>query len=189
MFEIGGHTLDHRPLRYLSAAEGHEQIAGCRKWLEDATGRPITCFSPPLGQFRRRQLDWVKDAGFTAARTTELLSLDWPRQKTIQILPTTIQAHPHKPTAYLRNAARRRAVRNFVRFAACAFEQDWVLLARRMLDRAIRTHGVFHLWGHSWEIASHQQWPQLEQVLRLLADETPKESRVSNGALCRATVA
>lgn len=170
----------------MSAEEGHEQIAGCRKWLEDITGRPVTTFSPPLGQFRSRQLAWIKDAGFTAARTTELLSLDWPRPRTIRILPTTVQAHPHRPTAYLRNAARRRAVRNVVHLAACAFEQDWVLLSRRMLDRAIRNDGVFHLWGHSWEIAEHRQWGHLEQVLRMLAEETPKESRVTNGELCRA---
>jgi hypothetical protein len=36
--------------------------------------------------------------------------------------------------------------------------------ASRMLDAVSRGSGVFHLWGHSWEIEEHGLWPLFERL-------------------------
>jgi len=34
-----------------------------------------------------------------------------------------------------------------------------------MFDRVMATGGVYHLWGHSWEIEERGEWERLERVL------------------------
>jgi ABC-type uncharacterized transport system YnjBCD substrate-binding protein len=38
-----------------------------------------------------------------------------------------------------------------------------------MFDRVNREGGVFHLWGHSWEIDRYKDWDRLEKVLRYIS--------------------
>jgi len=40
-------------------------------------------------------------------------------------------------------------------------------LCLRMLDRVATRGGVFHLWGHSWEVDRLGLWDELEEVLRV----------------------
>ena len=38
-----------------------------------------------------------------------------------------------------------------------------------MFDRVMVRGGVFHLWGHSWEIENHKDWQRLEAVLKYIS--------------------
>ncbi|GAB7548894.1 hypothetical protein CS8_085910 [Cupriavidus sp. 8B] len=49
--------------------------------------------------------------------------------------------------------------------------------------RVAMTGGIFHLWGHSWELDSFGGWQVLEDFLRFGADYFPKENRVTNSEL------
>ena len=42
-------------------------------------------------------------------------------------------------------------------------------MAKRMFDRVARDGGVWHLWGHSWEVEQQGMWDQLEEVFRYIA--------------------
>ena len=37
-------------------------------------------------------------------------------------------------------------------------------------DEMLKSGGVFHLWGHSWEIDQHKDWQRLEHVLQHIAN-------------------
>ena len=39
-----------------------------------------------------------------------------------------------------------------------------------LLNVVRRRGGVFHLWGHSWELEQTAQWQRLDAVLRLLGE-------------------
>jgi peptidoglycan/xylan/chitin deacetylase (PgdA/CDA1 family) len=187
-FEIGGHTLDHLALTTLDGVQAPHQISGCKAWVEDVTGRPCTAFCPPLGRFAGEHLARIREAGFETVRTVELLSLDLPRHVAgLAILPTSVQAHPHGPMAYARNAIRRHSPSNLVRGVLHARGTDWVALCRRLRDVALQRGGVLHLWGHSWEIEENGQWGALEEALRILREISAPASRVTNSQLGRAS--
>jgi peptidoglycan/xylan/chitin deacetylase (PgdA/CDA1 family) len=191
-FEIGGHTLRHVVLTRAAPEQARQEITDCKAWLEESTGRPCSMFCPPRGKHTGRHLAMIRQAGYLGVRGTELLSLDAPRPLAprraagLLMLPTTVQAHPHGLLAYARNLGRRAAFRNLYLFLAHGRTTDWTRLARSLLAHALESGGVFHLWGHSWEIEQSGQWRQLEETLRLLGQFTSRAAVVSNGELCRA---
>ena len=183
-FEVGGHTLNHVVLNGLTSSDAQRQIDGSKRWLEDVTGRECTAFCPPLGRFGTEHLPMIRRAGFRVARTVELLSVDYPRPREgLFLVPTSVQAHPHGAWSYTKNALRRRSARNLWRCAVDGRSKDWVRLSRALLERVLKHGGVFHLWGHSWEIEEFGQWAQLEEVLGILRSNTAPACRIRNGAL------
>ena len=184
-FEIGGHTMDHRVIDRCSDPDSISQLSGSRDWIEQITGQSCRVFCFPGGRFRKRQLKLVRQAGFEAVRTVELLSTAPPRCiDGLYVIPTTIQAFPHGPSAYAKNALKRFSVSAVFRLNNALPSRDWVELARRLFLRAIELGGVFHLWGHSWEIQERQQWRTLEDFLAFIAAHLKAVPCVTNGALC-----
>lgn len=184
-FEIGAHTLRHTVLTFARDLEAWEEISGSKKWIEDTTGAPCLVFCPPRGRFSSTHLGMIERAGYRAVRTVELLSLDWPRPKRrLLLLPTTIQAWPHDAWSYLQNAAKRRAARNLCRYLLHTRCNGWPALGHALLQHARRRGGVFHLWGHSWEVDACNGWSRLEDMMRLLADHTKEIPALTNGEIC-----
>ncbi|HET9016105.1 MAG TPA: polysaccharide deacetylase family protein [Thermomicrobiaceae bacterium] len=183
-FEVGAHTLHHRDLTRLDDAGAAEEITGSRSWVEDVVGGPCASFCFPKGHFRRRHLALVRQAGFAVARTTELLSLEPPRPTDgLLVMPTTVQARPHPPSVYARNCAKRGAVRGFWRYVVHGHTSDWLMLVRALHALALAGGGVFHLWGHSWEVEEEGQWGRLDEALRYVAEFSAEAPCVTNAAL------
>jgi peptidoglycan-N-acetylglucosamine deacetylase len=183
-FEIGAHTLDHLYLDRLSDAAAAEQISSSRQWVEDLTGQQchVLCF--PGGKYRSRQLPMVRAAGFRAARTIEFLSLDPPRRRNdLLLIPTTVQCFPHALSAYTKNALKRLKIGQFLQARAWQDPQNWLALANHLFHRALSKNGVFHLWGHSWEIEQRGQWQQLEQFCAAITPYRSAVRFVTNGQL------
>jgi hypothetical protein len=60
----------------------------------------------------------------------------------------------------------------FVRFNPFAFftyYRKWDEIAKEMFRRVKRQGGVFHLWGHSWQIEEHRDWERLEDVFKYIS--------------------
>jgi peptidoglycan/xylan/chitin deacetylase (PgdA/CDA1 family) len=174
-FEIGAHTLDHHALDQLRDEEARQQLSGSRNWIEEVTGKPCRTFCFPGGKYCHEQLSLVRDAGYLSARTTELLSTEFPRRvEGLALISTTIQAFPHSLLTYTKNALKRRSLGNLVRARALFYIRDWRELAEKLLERTLSRGGVFHLWGHSWEIEQEHQWDQLEELLAVMAANKAK---------------
>jgi peptidoglycan-N-acetylglucosamine deacetylase len=185
-FELGAHTVHHIDLTRASDQQARREIVDSRSWLEDSTGKPCSMFCPPKGRFFPRHVDLVRDAGYRGMRTVELLSLNYARsQSGVVVLPTTLQAHPHGLAAYAKNALRRASFRNLWLFLVHGRSTDWVKLVRALLGRAIQYGGVFHLWGHSWELEETGQWQRLEEVLRFLSQFTSQVPSLANSQACQ----
>ena len=183
-FEIGGHLIEHRSLDQLPDEQALEQLSGSRDWIEEVTGKPCRTLCFPGGKYRRDQLSLVEKAGYLAARTTELLSTAFPRRvHGVALLPTTVQAYPHSRLSYARNALKRRSLANLFRTRALFCGHDWLELARNVLERTLCQGGVFHLWGHSWEIEQEQQWDRLKQLLAVMAANRDKLTIMTNSEL------
>jgi peptidoglycan-N-acetylglucosamine deacetylase len=183
-FEIGAHTLDHVYLCGVSDIEAAAQIRDSKQWIEDVTGEPCGVFCFPGGQYGPRHINMVRAAGFRAARTVEFLATRRPRAAAqLALLPTTVQVFPHRFPAYLRNAARHLSFFQLLGSGVLHCSGDWTALAQRLLSRVLRAGGVFHLWGHSWEIERLQQWRQLEAFFAELARCRDSLQFLANGPL------
>jgi peptidoglycan/xylan/chitin deacetylase (PgdA/CDA1 family) len=184
-FEIGAHTIRHVVLTTASDEHAKQEIVASKAWVEDLTGRPCPMFCPPQGKFARRHLEMIRAAGFTGVRTVELLSLDFPRPAAgLVVMPTTVQAQPHGVGAFARNLAKRLAARNLWLALLHGRTTDWLKLTERLLARAVSRGGVFHLWGHAWELDAAEQWARLEQALRLMGEFTHAAPAMTNGEIC-----
>jgi peptidoglycan-N-acetylglucosamine deacetylase len=156
-FEIGGHTLSHRRLPTLSDAEARADIRAGKQDLEDVIGGPVTSFCYPCGDYTPTHVEITRDLGFTLARTV--------RRSTLQPgspleLDTTINAYAHRvdgPLAW--RMARGRP------WTAAKLFLSWDELAITWFEICRREGGVFHLWGHSWEVDARGDWQRLERLL------------------------
>lgn len=184
-FEIGAHTLHHAVLTEATDQQAWQEIADSKSWLENGTGLPCLMFCPPKGKYSSRHLNMIRKAGYLGVRSVEMVSLDFPRPKSgLMLLPTTIQAHPHGLLAFARNSLKRAAFGNLWRFVAHGRSTDWPVLARSLLRQALKYGGVFHLWGHSWELQETGQWQRVDEVLRFMGEFASQAPALTNGQLC-----
>jgi peptidoglycan/xylan/chitin deacetylase (PgdA/CDA1 family) len=186
-FEIGGHTLDHRFLPTIPDTQADLQISGCKKWIEDTTGKPCPMFCPPAGKYSADHLAMIKKSGFHGMRSVELLSTSIPVTiDGLAQMPTTLQAFPHRRLAYFKNTIKRRRISNLWRYVLLGGPSGWEKLAEKLLQNVIDGGGVFHLWGHSWELEQANQWQALERVLKMMGQFASSARVVTNGQLCEA---
>jgi len=184
-FEIGAHTLEHVAIDRLSDGEASKQLSGSREWIEQLTGKSCRVFCFPGGRFRSAQLPLVRQAGYRAVRTVELLSTANPRRTGgLSVIPTTIQVFPHGPYAYARNAVKRFSTSVLRWPSRSLLSRDWAALAKVLFLRTIERGGVFHLWGHSWEIEEQGQWKNLEIFLMTMRQQREVLQSVTNTELC-----
>lgn len=168
-FEIGGHTMTHCDLRKIPMSAARREIEDCKKALENITGKPCSSFCFPMGRFRRQHLLTVRDAGFHVARTVELMSIEAPRMtEGVVLMPTSLQAMQTTPSALIRNALKRGRAGNLLRYFMLQ-KESWVESSKALLENAA-SGGVFHLWGHSWEIEEFGQWKNLESIFASIAE-------------------
>ncbi len=184
-FEIGAHTLEHVMIDRLSDREASLQLSGSREWIEGVTGKSCQAFCFPGGRFRSRQLPLVRQAGYQAVRTVELLSTANPRRiGGLCVIPTTVQVFPHSPYAYARNALKRFSAPGLAWPHRSLLSRNWAALAKEFFLRTLERGGVFHLWGHSWEIEEQGEWENLENVLMTMSRCREELKGVTNSELC-----
>lgn len=145
-FELGAHTMTHPRLTALEDEAARREIVDSKQYIEKHAGVPVRSFCYPGGYFAPRHEQMLKDAGFTLARTVKQGAL--AAGDNYFELPTTVHAYPH----------RRH------------FWESWEERAMRLFERAIERGGMYHLWGHSWEIDKNGDWPRLERVLKHIAN-------------------
>ena len=176
-FEIGAHTLTHPRLTSLPVADARHEIVAGRAQLEDIIGQPVTSFCYPGGAFRPEHVRLVRETGFTYARTVRRFALDAGPDPLRS--PTTVQAYRH-----LVDIGAALAYAKFDPVAAWHLYRHWDQLAMRLFDRVLEIGGVFHLWGHSWEVAGRNQWADLRRVCIYISDR-PGVQYLVNGAITK----
>ena len=64
---IGGHTRTHCDLTKVTLEQAREEIAGCKKDLEQALATKVSLFAYPGGAFNQRIIRLTQEAGYAAA--------------------------------------------------------------------------------------------------------------------------
>jgi peptidoglycan-N-acetylglucosamine deacetylase len=168
-FEVGAHTMTHPVLSELHGQELWVEVSDCKLILEQILGHEVQMFCYPRGRYNREVLETVRKAGYRGARTTRMLC----HQNSFGAfeMPTTVQAYPHGSFTYYKNMGKRF---DFPRLYKYVFElrrlQNWVDLSKRLFDQALEDGGIWHMYGHSWEIEKLGLWKELQEVLDYVRD-------------------
>jgi len=143
--KVGGHTLSHQYLTETDLENAENEIKMGKERLEEIIGKEVKSFCYPRGRYNDRIKKLVRDAGFEEARTTRVLwtEVDDPYEK-----HTTIHVYP-------------RSEYN---------GRDWFEVACEKLEHVQKNGGIFHIWGHSWEIDKFNQWDKFEAFLKKMSE-------------------
>jgi peptidoglycan/xylan/chitin deacetylase (PgdA/CDA1 family) len=182
-FDVGGHTYHHVNLRTVSPGRARQEIAGGKSRIEDIVGRSLACFCYPYGGYNGQVVEEVRAAGFLGARTTRCLSrtMGDPFR-----MGPTIHAKDWWFGPYLRDAAASRDIRLLLyMLGKNLFLKGWDDVALATLDFVIANGGVWHLYGHSWEIDSSGDWARLERVLQGVSARADNVRPMDNSELIR----
>lgn len=167
-FEVGAHTVSHKSLPTLTRNELVHEVSTCKHILEQTLGREVIMFCYPKGRYDSEVIREVQKAGYKGARTIRMLCL-----KTEFLpfeMPTSVQAYPHSRVTYLKNQGKAKSISGLVKYLAelRRFEK-WVDLGKRLFDEVLQHGGIWHLYGHSWEIDELGIWDDLSEMLDYVA--------------------
>lgn len=163
-FEVGGHGMSHNVLTALREKEIGREVSNCKKRLEDILGTRVRMFSYPLGRSNRTVVSHLKQAGYLGGRNNRMLGykLDFTPYE----MPTTLQIAPLRAPDYWRNAIRSGSAEKLLSvFRYVLQSPDWVTLGKRLFDLVMQHGGVWHLYGHSWQIEEQGLWAELGGLL------------------------
>lgn len=163
-FEIGAHGVSHRTLSLLPLEEIECEVRVSKEVLEEILGSDVGMFCYPRGHYNRRVLRSLRAAGYKGARTTRMLAIDLNFNSFE--MPTSLQVYPHSEWTYVRNIAKARNVsRLFDYLSRFRGAGSWVMLGKELFDRVLEQGGVWHLYGHSWEIEELGLWDGLRELV------------------------
>lgn len=162
-FEIGAHGVSHALLWGRSAEELAKEINPCKPILEEILGSEVRMFCYPRGRYDSRATRALREAGYRGARTVRMLGTELnfnPFE-----MPTTVQTFPHGTSAYFKNVTRA----GMKGLQACLSHTmklgNWLELGKSIFDSVLENGGMWHLYGHSWEIDELNLWDRLDELL------------------------
>lgn len=176
--ELGAHTLTHPVLTDVSLEQARDEIHGSKHWLQDVLGQEVTAFCYPKGAHNPDLQRIVAGAGYRMARTVEKFSLTTGTNP--YAVPTTLQIYPYPlrplPQINVLRGWRTRltpmldalpTIRTYRLSPKTLF--NWQALADSLLRVASQRNGIWHLWGHSWEIERYEMWQELDNIFHTVA--------------------
>ena len=160
-FEIGGHTITHPHLTSIPLSQANDEIAQSKNYLEELLQREVTAFCYPYGDYNSQVKDLVSKCGYKLARTTRRYTFGMSQD--LFEMETTFHAYAHYSDLH--------RICFFSHFSPLNVKKywNWEKLAIALFKHTCRTGGIFHLWGHSWEIEKNNGWQKLENVLAYIA--------------------
>jgi peptidoglycan/xylan/chitin deacetylase (PgdA/CDA1 family) len=163
-FDVGGHSYHHIRLTKVPPEAAEKELKNGKKELQEITGKEVISFSYPYGNFNNGLIRLARDAGFIGARTLMLLTRtirDPFREGTMAnagnswfthyLLHSLASRDPHLSLFVLKNNL---------------FLKGWEKIALETLRFVVDNGGIWHLWGHSWEIEENGDWARLERVFQ-----------------------
>lgn len=180
-YEIGAHSITHKDLSQLSRDKLVHEIGDCKDMMEQVLGKRVLMFCYPNGRYNHATIRQVREAGYKGARSTRMLSST--TSFSAFEMPTTVQAYPHRGLAYVRNQARAKSISGLTRYVMKLNRFGrWVELGKELFNQVLKNGGIWHLYGHSWEIEQLGMWSELSAMLSYVAGHKNVDY-VTNGQL------
>ncbi len=158
-FEIGAHTMTHPRLGKISATEADKEIRESKEYLEKLLDKPVASFCYPGGNYSFLNERQVKQHGFKLARTVDRLALD-AGDNPFE-LPITLHTYSHRL-----DIPRIARLMRYDPQKTWRYYKEWETLGMLLFDKVKKEGGVFHIYGHSWEIEECCYWDRLEKLFK-----------------------
>jgi peptidoglycan-N-acetylglucosamine deacetylase len=162
-FEIGAHTYNHTWLTQVDENGMIYELTESKNVLESIVGKEVVSFCYPRGLYNKNVTEKVKESGYKLARTSKGLSTKLSRP--LEYHPTIhavnydlLTKSKYTVTASDRSLATKLILHENI------FKR-WDMIAKKSLDHVLENGGIWHLWGHSWEVDRNNNWPLLRDVL------------------------
>ncbi len=159
--EIGAHSITHPHLTMIPQSEAKTEIEGSKLYLEAVLGKKIRTFGYPFGEFNEETKNILRTCGFIGARTVKfngLLDACDPYEFGV----TVTAANSRKDTA--------GEILQYFPSIPIQSLSDWEARAKALFDVVVERGGVWHLWGHSWQIEENSEWEKLDRVLNYISN-------------------
>jgi peptidoglycan-N-acetylglucosamine deacetylase len=178
--EVGAHTVNHVDLT--AAADPFGELIDGKHYLEDVLGEEITAFAYPFGRFDSHVSRLAQKAGYRLARTTVAFSTR--RNFNPYQMPTSFQFVPCSRAIHVRHALREWNWSGLLTWGGrWRCETALRRLGQLAIEDARSSDGVFHIWGHSWEIDSHRLWGELKAFLQEMEQQPGLTSMTNSQAV------
>lgn len=164
-FEIGAHTMTHPRLTKISLEEAKKEIVDSKKYLEKLTGKEINSFCYPGGDYNKDIRDLVEESGFICARTINPIRTKYPKDP-FEIGVTIKSCSPSVVSLF---GEAKYVITKNIHLIQCLFTKDWEKRSKIAFDFVLKNGGIFHLWGHSWELDNFNEWDKFERILRYIS--------------------
>lgn len=167
--DIGGHTVNHIYLNTLGKEDAKYEVSKCKVMLEEILGNKVEAFCYPGGKYSQRDIDLVNEAGFLFGRTTRLLRTTLNTES--KLMDTSVQAYNHSKVVLVAHCLKNNYLSPIIQnLFFLKGDKNFQKLIEDMIERLSNTGGVFHLWGHSWEIEQNGLWQELESVFKIISN-------------------
>jgi peptidoglycan/xylan/chitin deacetylase (PgdA/CDA1 family) len=161
-FEIGAHGYHHYYLDRIPASEVYGEIKSGKERLEQILGRAVTCFCYPGGKIPSVAVAAVRQLGFKYARTVRECRFT---VRDPLLAPTTNPIGKHCKRHYIKEAFLSQDIAYIMFFFKHRlWSRNWHDYALANLDYALATGGIWHIWGHAFEIDDQNEWENLERI-------------------------
>ena len=161
-FEIGAHGYHHHYLDRIPASEVYEEIKSGKERLEQILGREVTCFCYPGGKIPSVAVAAVRQLGFKYARTIRECGF---AVRDPLLAPTTNPIGKHCKRHYIKEALLSRDLAYIMFFFKHRlWDKNWHDYSLANLDYALAIGGIWHIWGHAFEIDDQNEWENLERL-------------------------
>lgn len=157
--EVGSHTVSHATLT--KCKNPREEIERSKYELEKLTGEKLVSFCYPNGAYDDRIKSIVRETGYLCARTCGYKGIGFPEDP--YEWGITLHASNGSPLTTFK----------IWRESGISWKSllDWEIRAKFLFDLVLEKGGLWHLWGHSWEIESNKDWSKLARVLQYVANK------------------
>lgn len=167
--EIGAHTLTHSVLTNLHPKSILKELTESKELLENILGESISSFCYPKGKFNSIVRSLAIDAGYRLARTT--VSFRMESDFDPFCMPVTFQLFPHRFAVHIKHALKDVNLKGIVNwFEVLKMESNLVKISNMAFNHVLQHGGIFHIWGHSWEIEQTGLWSLFEEILDHIAN-------------------
>lgn len=174
--EIGAHTISHCNLTETTLSKAQHEIIESKKQLEQILNVNIDCFCYPNGKYNEDIKTLVKNSRYICARTLQRFCFGLPND--LFQMGTTLQVLNFKRDFFSILKITKSPL------SSIGAVLDWQYLAKLMFDYVLNKGGVYHLWGHSWEIEKRGYWDNLENFL-IYAAHRKNVEYLTNGETVR----
>ena len=159
--EIGAHSITHPHLTMIPQSEAKTEIQGSKLYLEAILGKKIHMFGYPFGEFNEETKSILRTCGFKGARTVEFNGLR-----------TTSDPFEFGVAVTAVNSRKDYTGEILQYFPSIPIQSlsDWEGRAKTLFEIGLKQGGVFHLWGHSWQIEENNDWEKLDRVLNYVSN-------------------